>query len=67
MRAGLGISMNNGLLAEGLDLTGIAVRPLAPETIIEIGAALPPESRRSPAAKAFLQTVKKTGLLDYVN
>ncbi len=67
VRAGLGISMNNGLLAEGLDLTGIAVRPLAPETIIEIGAALPPESRRSPAAKAFLQTVKETGLLDYVN
>ena len=63
VRAGLGISMNNGILAQGLDLTGVAVRPLAPETLIEIGAAIPPEERRSPAAKAFLQTAKDTGLL----
>ena len=64
VRAGLGISMNNGLLAEGLDLTGVAVRPLAPETMIEIGAALPRAHRRSPAAKAFLRTAKETGLLN---
>ena len=63
VRAGLGISMNNGLLAEGLDLSGIAVRPLAPETIIEIGAAMPRRQRRSPAAVAFLQTAKATGLI----
>ena len=63
MRAGLGISMNNGILAEGLDLTGIAVRPLAPETIVEIGAVMPPEAQRSPAAKAFLRTARETGLL----
>ena len=67
VRAGLGISMNNGILAEGIDLTGVTVRPLAPETIVEIGAALPTESRRSPAAQVFLQTAKETGLLDYVN
>ena len=63
VRAGLGISMNNGILAHGLDLTGIAVRPLAPETIVEIGAALPRQHRRSPAANAFLQTSKETGLI----
>lgn len=63
VRAGLGISMNNGILAEGLDLTGIAVRPLAPETIVEIGAVMPPEAQRSPAAKAFLRTARETGLL----
>ena len=54
VRAGLGISMNNGILAQGLDLTGVTVRPLTPETIVEIGAAMPPEEHRSPAAKAFL-------------
>ncbi|MBQ9045169.1 MAG: LysR family transcriptional regulator [Oscillospiraceae bacterium] len=67
VRAGLGISMNNAILAEGLDLTGVAVRPLSPETIIEIGFALPPAHRRSPAAKAFLQTAKETNLISYVN
>ena len=67
VRAGLGISMNNGILGDVLDLSGIAVRPLAPETIVEIGAALPPESRRSPAAKAFLRTAEQTGLIYYVN
>ena len=63
VRAGLGISMNNGILSEGQDLAGIAVRPLAPETIVEIGAALPPENRRSPAAKAFLRMAEQTGLI----
>lgn len=63
VRAGLGISMNNGLLAQGQDLTGIAVRPLSPEVVIEIGAAVPDLSRRSPAAKAFLRTAQETGLL----
>ena len=63
VRAGLGISMNNGILAEGLDLSGVAVRPLAPETIIEIGVAMPPSDRRSPAAEAFLKTAQATGLL----
>ena len=63
VRAGLGISMNNGILAQDLDLAGIAVRPLAPDTIVEIGAAMPPESRRSPAAKAFFATAKESGLI----
>lgn len=63
VRAGLGISMNNGLLAQGQDLTGIAVRPLSPEIIIEIGAAMPDLSRRTPAARAFLRTAEETGLL----
>ena len=63
VRAGLGISMNNGILAEGLELQGVAVRPLAPETIIEIGVAMPPAARRSSAAEAFLQTAYETGLI----
>lgn len=63
VRAGLGISMNNGILARDVDLTGIAVRPLSPEHIIEIGAALPHAHRRSPAASLFLDTARKTGLI----
>ena len=63
VRAGLGISMNNGILAQGLSLEGITVRPLAPETVIEIGAAMPPASRRSGAAAAFLRTAQATGLI----
>ena len=63
VRAGLGISMNNGILAREVDRTGIAVRPLVPEQIIEIGAALPRAHRRSPAANAFLETARTTGLI----
>ena len=52
--AGLGVSLNNGMLSHGLDLTNIAVLPTKPACFVDIGAAMPKKSDRSPAANAFL-------------
>ncbi len=53
--AGLGVSLNNALLSDGLDLTGIAVLPTRPLCEVEIGIAAPRREDRSPAAEAFLR------------
>ena len=53
--AGLGVSLNNAILAHGLDLTGIAVLPTEPLYEAEIGIAAPRWRDRSPAAESFLQ------------
>lgn len=52
--AGLGVSLNNGMLSHGLDLTNIAVLPTEPACFVDIGAAMPKKRDRSPAANAFL-------------
>ena len=53
--AGLGVSLNNAILAESMDLTGIATLPTQPLCEVEIGIAAPPKEVRSPAAERFLQ------------
>ena len=52
--AGLGVSLNNAILAHGMDLSGIAVLPTQPLCEVEIGIAAPPKADRSPAAENFL-------------
>lgn len=53
--AGLGVSLNNGVLSHGLDLRNIAVLPTEPACFVDIGAAMPKKGDRSPAAEAFLK------------
>ncbi len=53
--AGLGVSLNNGILSHGLDLDHIAVLPTDPACFVDIGAAVPKKGDRSPAAEAFLK------------
>lgn len=53
--AGLGVSLNNGILSHGLNLNNIAVLPTEPACYVEIGAAMPKREERSPAAEAFLK------------
>ena len=53
--AGLGVSLNNAILAHGLDLSGIAVIPTQPRWDVEIGIAAPRRADRSPAAERFLK------------
>ena len=53
--AGLGVSLNNGILSHGLDLKNIAVLPTEPACYVDIGAAVPKPADRSPAANAFLK------------
>jgi DNA-binding transcriptional LysR family regulator len=57
--AGLGVSLNNAILAHGLDLSGIAVLPTEPLCEVEIGIAAPHREDRSPAAEAFLSLALK--------
>lgn len=52
--AGLGVSLNNAILAHGMDLSGIAVLPTQPQCEVEIGIAAPRKADRSPAAEWFL-------------
>ena len=52
--AGLGVSLNNSILAHDLDLTGVAVLPTQPQCEVEIGIATPRKADRSPAADGFL-------------
>ncbi len=52
--AGLGVSLNNAILAHGLDLSGIAVLPTRPLCEVEIGIAVPRQADRSPAAECFM-------------
>ena len=53
--AGLGVSLNNAILAHGLDLSDIAVLPTNPPCEVEIGIAAPEREDRSPAAEQFLK------------
>ena len=52
--AGLGVSLNNAILAHGMDLSGIAVLSTQPQCEVEIGIAAPRKADRSPAAERFL-------------
>ncbi len=53
--AGLGVSLNNSVLAYGHDLRGVVVLPAAPEYTVSIGIASVRRERLSPAAKRFLE------------
>ncbi len=53
--AGLGVSLNNAILAYGLDLSDVAVLPTRPPVEVEIGIAAPRKEDRSPAAEQFLR------------
>jgi len=53
--AGLGVSLNNAILAQELDLSGVAVLPTRPLCEVEIGIAAPRQADRSPAADRFLK------------
>ena len=55
--AGLGVALNNGVLAYGHDLTGVAVLPTEPRMDVSIGIAAVKPEHRSPAAKRFLAFV----------
>lgn len=57
--AGLGVSLNNAILAHGLDLSGISVLPTEPPCEVEIGIAAPRKEERSPAVEAFLSFALK--------
>ena len=57
--AGLGVSLNNAILAHGMDLSGIAVLPTQPLCEVEIGIAAPRKADRSPAAESFLSYALK--------
>ena len=57
--AGLGVSLNNAILAQGMDLSGIAVLPTEPVFEVEIGIAAPRKENRSPAAELFLHFALK--------
>ena len=52
--AGLGVSLNNGILSHEMDLAGVAVLPTQPLFEVEIGIAAPRKEDRSPAAEGFL-------------
>jgi len=54
VRAGLGVSIVNGIIAGDLP-RGVACVPLAPKKLIEIGIILPEEGTISPAAKRFAE------------
>ena len=53
--AGLGVSLNNGILSHEMDLSGVVVLPTDPLYEVEIGIATPRKENRSPAAEQFLQ------------
>ena len=53
--AGLGVSLNNAILAHGLDLSDVITLPTSPSVEVEIGIAAPRKEERSPAAEHFLK------------
>ena len=53
--AGLGVALNNAILAYGLDLSDIIMLPTDPPVEVEIGIAAPRKEDRSPAAEHFLK------------
>ena len=53
--AGLGVSLNNAILAHGLDLSDVITLPTSPPVEVEIGIAAPRKEERSPAAEHFLK------------
>ena len=53
--AGLGVSLNNAIIAHGLDLSDIVTLPTRPLYEVEIGIAAPRKENRSPAAERFLK------------
>ena len=53
--AGLGVSLNNAILAHGLDLSDVITLPTSPSFEVEIGIAAPRKEERSPAAEHFLK------------
>ena len=53
--AGLGVSLNNAILAHGLDLSDVITLPTSPPVEVEIGIAAPRKEKRSPAAEYFLK------------
>lgn len=57
--AGLGVSLNNAILAHEMDLSGIAVLPTEPLYEVEIGIAAQRKENRSPAAEQFLRFALK--------
>ena len=57
--AGLGVSLNNAILAHEMDLSGVAVLPTDPPYEVEIGIAAQRKENRSPAAEQFLRFALK--------
>ena len=53
--AGLGVSLNNAILSNDLDFSGIVTLPTQPLYEVEIGIAAPKKEDRSPAAERFLR------------
>ena len=53
--AGLGVALNNAILAYGLDLSDIITLPTDPPVEVEIGIAAPRKEDRSPAAEHFMK------------
>jgi len=53
--AGLGVSLNNAILAYGLDLSAIVTLPTQPSAEVGIGIAAPKRENRSPAPEQFLR------------
>ena len=53
--AGLGVALNNAILAYGLDLSDIITLLTDPPVEVEIGIAAPRKEDRSPAAEHFLK------------
>lgn len=56
--AGLGITCTNAIIGEAFT-DGVVYLPLDPPQKVEIGMALPPEGKMSPAAKKFAQFAKE--------
>lgn len=53
--AGLGVSLNNAIIAHGLNLSDIVTLPTRPLYEVEIGITAPRKENRSPAAEQFLK------------
>ena len=58
VEAGLGISLNNGLNADGWQ-GKVVIKPLDPPQSVIIGIAVPSMNLISPAAKKFVAFTKK--------
>lgn len=68
VKAGLGVCLCNALLSRGMDAGGVAVLPVDPPQIVEIGIAAPRREELSPAARRFLEFARaRLPELDEVN
>lgn len=57
--SGLGVSLNNTVLAYGHDLSGIVLLPTEPECLVPLGIAVVKKESRSPAAERFLSFARE--------